>query len=111
MLGLAILAVLAGLAAVVGHPAVVREERRRLDALRQYEGRMVTLSTSARYVTQRTGVLVLDPDGRAVHLEVPEGTGPLGLPSRPRTLHHRVGDIRKVVDCETGDQVRWSWPR
>src|SRR5205085_3649646 len=92
-LGLVILGALATMAILLGHPANLRDERRRLELLRPYVGRQVTLTCGARFGPKRTGVFALDPGGRAVHLTQFEGTGILGLPGPPRSYHYRVGDI------------------
>lgn len=100
-----ILAVLAGLAVRYGHPSVVREERRRLEELQSYDGHQVKLTAGGRFALTRTGTLRFDPSRRAVHLEVAEGTGVFGLPGPPRTYHYRLGDIHRLVDCETGERI------
>ncbi|MEA2973991.1 MAG: hypothetical protein QOG82_2449 [Actinomycetota bacterium] len=107
MLGLAILAVLVGLAVGYGHPWVVRDERRRLEELRPYDGHQVELTAGGRFALTRTGTLGFDQSRRAVHLVVTEGTGVFGLPGPPRTYHYRLGDIHRLIDRETGERIRW----
>ena len=103
------MAALTGLAVFVGHPSVVREDRRRLDQLRPHVGHQITVTSAHRFVTRQTGVLLgLDHQKRVVHLEVGPSTGFLGLPGPSRTASVHPGEIRGVEDCETGAVIRWS---
>jgi len=69
MLGLAVGAGLVALGVFVGHPFVVRQDLRRIELLRPYEGCEVTLVgyRKGRY----TGVLALDVSRRVLYLDQP----------------------------------------
>jgi len=108
MLGLGLVAALGALAVFVGHPSVVREDRRRLDQLRPHVGHMVTVTAGHRFPVRRTGVIELDHHKRKVQLEVAPSAGFLGLPGPSRTFYIHPGEIRRVEDCETGAVIRWS---
>jgi len=100
-------AVLLALGVFVGHPFVVRQDRRRLDELRPLVGHVVTVTAGTRFVARTTGVLELDHHRRRVHLVQDDNTGFFGLPEPPRTISVHPGEIHRVEDTETAAVIRW----